>query len=744
MASALYHSFAADPFRKAYRLVPSWTCDDRTWLPTFYLYCGDFCATGSLPFTFYCRVCCSWSSHALVLTVKQPRSWHNFLGPTMDDNAVEAEARPGGRTAATHPRLVRGGDRAEVGASFDDDDDDGGGGGEPLRRPMLFCQFIGGATTTTPTHPGAGPPPPPTAAALREQGGDAGDEDNENLQRLIYLAKLPYCRVTKVFGTSSSPPTNIASPNATSPSDRRTVVQVSPNEEEPRVEDKQAFIDDEEDDDDDDMDVDASCADEAPMIVNHEPSESGADAAEADTSSDHDREESGVMNAEGSREELTPAPIDYPERRRIFRTRARILVEENQAFVAANYGPADRGFRTCRICHASVCCPDRRTLLRHAVSLGCLVRRVESDAAVGRTEEDTAQGVAAAVSASAKTLPCSTSGAPAKGQRLVQLRRAVEEFWGRRFDPAGGGGLVLSAAADAAVAAASSTTTRGRRRCRQCHGMVSGTQTTHFLAHLAACTGIVPLVRDLGDVIRTALSGPLIASPPEEYAPGVAATRDGMECEEDGDDHFVEDHIDASNDTEGEAAVPGNHIELRASPTSVEVPTPINDPDGRRRRRRSVYEENLAFLEAHFGSVAPSGARTCGVCNVPVHPSTPSILLRHAVTLECLVQRGQNACFGRKCPPNRRSVLLRRVLDAVEEYWVRRFDPDAAAPGRWKCRRCHGFVRGCHNALFVYHLAACTGVVPLVRDLEEISRSAVSAVLGRPPPNAAATAPSSV
>jgi hypothetical protein len=227
-----------------------------------------------------------------------------------------------------------------------------------------------------------------------------------------------------------------------------------------------------------------------------------------------------------------------------------------------------------------------------------------------------------------------------------------------------------------------------------------------------------------------------MASPPKEYAPGVAATKDGMQCEEKEDengDDVDEDHIDASNHTEDEAPKPGNPFELRASPTAVEVPTPIKDPDGRRRRRR-VYEENLAFLEAHFGPADVSGARTCGVCNVPVHPSTPSVLLRHAVTLECLVQRGIKAAFGRNCPPNRRSVLLRRVSGAVEEYWVRRFDPDAAAPGLWKCRQCQGLVRGSHNAL-------CAGVVPLVRDLEEISRSAVLAVLGRPPPNAAAPAP---
>jgi hypothetical protein len=508
------------------------------------------------------------------------------------------------------------------------------------------------------------------------------------------------------------------------------LVQVSPDaEEEPRVEDKQAFIDDEEDDDDDDMDVDAPGADEAPMIVNHEPSESWADAAEADTSSDRDRQESGEMSTGESREDMTPAPKDYyPERSRIFRTRARALVEENQAFVAANYGPSDRGFRTCRTCHAPVRCPDRRTLLRHAVSLGCLVRRVEADAATGRTKEDSPQG-AAPVSTLAKTLPRSTAATPAKKQqRSVQLRLAVEEYWGRRFGPEGGGGLVLSSSS--AAAAAASATTRGRRTCRHCHGMVSGTQTTHFLAHLAACTGIVPLVRDLGTILRTTLSGPLMASPPEEYAPGVAATKDGMECEEkeDEDERVDKDHIDARNDTEDEAKAPGNHIE-----TAVEVPTPIEDPDGRR-RRRTVFEENLAFLESHFGPADPSGARTCGVCNVPVHPSTPSILLRHAVTLECLVQRGQNALFGRNFPPNRRSVLLRRVSGAVEEYWVRRFDPDAAAPGLWKCRQCHGFVRGGHNALFVYHLAACTGVAPLVRDLEEISRSAVLAVLGRPPP----------
>jgi hypothetical protein len=413
------------------------------------------------------------------------------------------EARPGGRTAAAHPAQRAGsGDRAGEASICDNGGGSGGGtgsagSGQPSCQQIAFCQFIDGATT----HPGAGPPPPLTAAALWEQGGGAGDEDDDDveLQRLIYLAKLPYCRVTKVLGASPSPLTNPSSPNATSPSDRRTVVQVSPQGEESHVGDKQALVDDDEeeedDDDDDDTETDAPGVDEAPMIVNHEPSESWADAAEADTSSDHDRQESGEMSTGESREDLTPAPKDYHERRRIFRTRARILVEENQAFVAANYGPPDRLFRTCRTCHVPVRCPDRRTLLRHAVSLGCLVRRVEADAAAGRTEEDLPQG-AAPVSPSAKKLPRSTSGAPAKRQRLVHLRRAVEEYWGRRFDP------------EAAAAACSATTTRGRRRCRQCHGMVGGTQTTHFLTHLAACTWIVPLVRDLEEVIQTTLSGP--------------------------------------------------------------------------------------------------------------------------------------------------------------------------------------------------------------------------------------------
>jgi hypothetical protein len=83
------------------------------------------------------------------------------------------------------------------------------------------------------------------------------------------------------------------------------------------------------------------------------------------------------------------------------------------------------------------------------------------------------------------------------------------------------------------------------------------------------------------------------------------------------------------------------------------------------------------------------------------------------------------------------------VSATLKAYGRRRFDKNSGVGGGgwWKCRQCHEVVTERRIGHSLYNLATCAGVVPLVRDLEEISRTTLSA-LTHPPNAAAATAPS--
>lgn len=603
-----------------------------------------------------------------------------------------------------------------------------GGAGQPSCQQISYCQFV---DAPPPRHPGAGPP-----AILWDQGSFRDEDNDEDLQRLIELAMMPYCRLTKTFGAPSSSP-QISSPNATSRPGRRTSVQVSQAEKEQRAVDTQNWTadeDEEAEEDDDDMEVDGYGAEEAPaQAINIAQPAHWTEAAETGRSPNYEREESDGITADSSREDMIPTPIRCVERSGIRRSH-RSVAQKNNAFVESNFDPADpEGFATCRICTASVRHHQKRCLLSHAVSLECLVQRVDSDAYPGASQ-----------GAGSSQLGASVRPANRRLVRHGRVAAALSEYLEHHFDPVPGGGGYVVGAGNSAEARK-----WGRRKCRHCHCVVLGKSYRAFMVHLASCTGVVPLVRDLGEIMQKILPECVISSPPEKDVPNFVAKPVQMECqvaeekeEEDDDDEYEYDaRMDLEATTAKEAPGAGNNIDQRASPTAAVVSTPVTIPR-RHHHDGSAFEENREFLECHFGPADSSDTRLCRICNAPVRPSLTSRLMRHALSLDCIARRVLTTATRRgACPKIGCSELAFRMARAVMDYRERRLLTDIIGgpilapgstatpdetPGRWKCRHCNRLVCRSGTSDILHHLAACTGVRPLVRDLEEIGQTIIS------------------
>jgi hypothetical protein len=163
-------------------------------------------------------------------------------------------------------------------------------------------------------------------------------------------------------------------------------------------------------------------------------------------------------------------PIEAPSPPPLSRPRDEIL-EENKAFVATNFAPAETSGRmACKICGQRFTNGDMSTYLRHAVSRSCLLRRADR-----RTRP-----VAAAAAA---------DGGSATGQRIPRVSiieldagavaGAFQGYRGRHFRAAGADGCLDC------------------WECRLCGEQVLGNGTHPLLYHLIHCVGIVSVIRDL-------------------------------------------------------------------------------------------------------------------------------------------------------------------------------------------------------------------------------------------------------
>jgi hypothetical protein len=157
-------------------------------------------------------------------------------------------------------------------------------------------------------------------------------------------------------------------------------------------------------------------------------------------------------------------PIEAPSPPPMSRPRDEIL-EENKAFVATNFAPAETSGRmACKICGQRFTNGDMSSYLRHAVSRSCLLRRG-------------ARPVAAA------------DGGPAAGQKIPRVSiielgtgagaGAFQGYRGRHFRAAGADGCLDC------------------WECRLCGEQVLGNGTQPLLYHLIHCVGIVSVIRDL-------------------------------------------------------------------------------------------------------------------------------------------------------------------------------------------------------------------------------------------------------
>jgi hypothetical protein len=136
-----------------------------------------------------------------------------------------------------------------------------------------------------------------------------------------------------------------------------------------------------------------------------------------------------------------------------------------------------------------------------------------------------------------------------------------------------------------------------------------------------------------------------------------------------------------------------------------------------------------------FGPADPSDVRTCMICNTPVRCRNCSISLEHILSLPCLVRRAERVALredpgaiGPSTNPGKRSSekVLRHASAALSDYCAREFDSAAAGEGtriRRSCRHCNWFIVGSNTYILLTHVATCTGIVKLVRDLEKISHT---------------------
>jgi hypothetical protein len=180
-------------------------------------------------------------------------------------------------------------------------------------------------------------------------------------------------------------------------------------------------------------------------------------------------------------------------------------------------------------------------------------------------------------------------------------------------------------------------------------------------------------------------------------------------------------------------AVAGVSGEIDTNAPRVEM-VPAPNKSAEELHYRNVFEENRRFVASNFGDADSCGFRTCMICSTPVRcRNNISKPLKHLVSLPCLARRAvlvafraaSGAASAKACtaPALRCSEkLLRRTAAALTDFCGDRFDSTAGEGARlsWSCRRCNWFVVRSNTNVFLSHLAVCTGIVPLMRDLETI------------------------
>jgi hypothetical protein len=556
---------------------------------------------------------------------------------------------------------------------------------------------------------------PPTVATMCAADEDAlcdsGDicdgeesDDDDDLQALLYLAQLPYCRLTKTFvrplPTAALPTSTYKTTNnpvlalvPTKFNDDPSAACISPfpaaaaahdadalDDKPPEIDPDDAAMSDDDDDyacsSDDDVEFDteptsweeeekdiAPPAPPRPALV-AAPAARAARAATAATAAAAPTPATAAIapTAPTAETAATAAPA--------LKIRAReVVVGENRAFIEATFVPADddrRGCSTCTTCGKRVAYGRNKvaTLLRHAVTNFCLLRRVELQKRDAQRDGSAAAAAAAAASPSPIRLVNPMSHDPgAKG--------AVRNVWENQFLPPVGNGNDADSAASAGLP----------WTCRHCtvpiHGM---NDQLRFFQHVALCVGIVPLLHNLSSIMQH-----IEPAPPQE---------------------------------------PG--------PTSVGA-------------RSDIVRENREFVVANFVPAELHESSACKICGKQVLHAhqRASQLLRHALTSSCLLRRVANdaaaeeGSMPRGSPHSAWGKLARsRTLpkDAFRGVWVSHFRSldgnsplDASAAfGRWRCRHCSAAILvSRHNLLFFQHLSSCIGIVPLMRSLKAILQQLV-------------------
>lgn len=181
------------------------------------------------------------------------------------------------------------------------------------------------------------------------------------------------------------------------------------------------------------------------------------------------------------------------------------------------------------------------------------------------------------------------------------------------------------------------------------------------------------------------------------------------------------------------------------------------------RPKTVVLRENREYVKSAFESVAVDGgsgsgegrpAHECRICGAVLSPDRTQNLMQHLVGWPCLCRRVErrilaSAAEGREDPVpvggdgagdksgliHLRRLRLSRACAAAPrcsearaawaEYMERSFSSLTAGTAGRSCRRCHTQILRIGNLPLLRHLAACVGIGPLVRDLEDILRTIV-------------------
>lgn len=271
--------------------------------------------------------------------------------------------------------------------------------------------------------------------------------------------------------------------------------------------------------------------------------------------------------------------------------------------------------------------------------------------------------------------------------------------------------LALYRAEHFAPPATDAAESAGNWRCRRCDMGVTRTGAQPCFQHAAGCIGIVPALQDLERVLQA------IAT-----SSGVVLSSVGSEKQEE------------------------------FSPVArrpIEAP-PLPPLPPLSRTRDAILEENKVFVATNFAPEEASGRMTCTICTQRFANDDWRAYLRHAVSRACLLRHADltrlvfaaaagadGAPAGQRLPPGVSVIDLDvgAVAEAFKEYQGRHFRSGGAdgCLNYWECRRCGEWFRDSSRHPLLYHLIQCVGVVSVIRDLVGILHSMFTARERRAP-----------